>query len=51
MVMLQASVLVWTGAVVVTTFAVKLNVPASNGVPVIAPFDVFSIRPVGKLPD
>ena len=33
-----------------TTFAVKLNVPAVVGVPVMAPVLVFSVRPAGRLP-
>ena len=30
--------------------AVKLNVPAVVGVPVIAPVDLFKSKPVGRLP-
>ena len=30
--------------------AVKLNVPAVVGVPVIAPLDVFRFKPVGSVP-
>ena len=29
---------------------VKLNVPAANGVPVIAPVDVFKLKPPGRSP-
>ena len=33
-----------------TTFAVKLIMPEVVGVPVIAPVDVFSVRPSGSEP-
>ena len=33
-----------------TTWAVKLNVPAVVGVPVMAPVDVLSDRPAGRAP-
>jgi len=33
-----------------TTLAVKLNVPAVVGVPVMAPVDAFNVRPAGRLP-
>ena len=33
-----------------TTFAVKLNVPAVVGVPVMAPVLAFNVRPAGRLP-
>jgi hypothetical protein len=33
-----------------TTWAVKLNVPAMVGVPVIAPVEVFSVKPAGSEP-
>ena len=33
-----------------TTLAVKLNVPAWVGVPVIAPVEVFSVKPGGNEP-
>ena len=33
-----------------TTWAVKLNVPAAVGVPVMAPVEGFSVRPVGSAP-
>jgi hypothetical protein len=32
------------------TLDVSLNVPAAVGVPVIAPVDGLSVRPVGRLP-
>jgi hypothetical protein len=32
------------------TLDVSLNVPAALGVPVIAPVDGLSVRPVGRLP-
>jgi hypothetical protein len=34
-----------------TTCAVKGKAPGAVGVPVMAPVDGFSVRPVGKLPD
>ena len=33
-----------------TTWAVKLNVPAVVGVPVIAPVELFKVKPVGNAP-
>ena len=33
-----------------TTFAVKLNVPAVVGVPVMAPVLAFKAKPAGRLP-
>jgi len=33
-----------------TTFAVKLNVPAVVGTPVMAPVLEFNVRPAGRLP-
>ena len=33
-----------------TTLAVKLNVPAVVGVPVMAPVVAFKVRPAGRLP-
>jgi hypothetical protein len=33
-----------------TTWAVKVNVPAAVGVPVMAPVDGFSVKPVGSEP-
>ena len=33
-----------------TTWAVKLNVPAVVGVPVMAPVDGFSVKPAGSEP-
>ena len=33
-----------------TTVAVKLNVPAVVGVPVMAPVLAFNVRPAGRLP-
>ena len=33
-----------------TTWAVKLNVPAVVGVPVIAPVELFKVKPVGNDP-
>ena len=32
------------------TFTVKLNVPAADGVPEIAPVEEFKLKPPGKLP-
>jgi hypothetical protein len=33
-----------------TTWAVKVNVPAAVGVPVMAPVEGFSVKPVGSEP-
>jgi hypothetical protein len=33
-----------------TTWAVKVNDPAAVGVPVMAPVETFSVRPVGSEP-
>jgi hypothetical protein len=32
------------------TFAVNVNVPAANGVPLIAPVEALSVRPPGNAP-
>ena len=34
-----------------TALAVKLNVPALDGVPVIAPVDALSVKPAGREPE
>jgi hypothetical protein len=50
-VMLQSTVLVKAVPPVESvTFAVKLKVPAVVGVPVIAPVELFRVRPAGREP-
>jgi hypothetical protein len=43
--------LLWTGFSVSTTVAVRLNVPATVGVPEMIPSDGTRVRPPGRLPE
>lgn len=47
---LSDPVAVWTGLLASLTRAVKLKDPAVLGVPVMAPLEVLSVRPVGRDP-
>ena len=49
-VMLNALVVVWAGPAESVTRAVKLNVPVDVGVPLMAPLEALSVRPLGKAP-
>ena len=48
--MLRALVALCTGLLASLTWTVKLKVPATVGIPVIAPLVPLSVRPVGKDP-
>jgi hypothetical protein len=47
---LRALVAVWTGLPASVTFAVKFEVPAVVGIPVIAPLVALSVSPAGSPP-
>ena len=44
-------VAVCSGELLSVTSTVKLNAPDAFGVPVIAPVDVFRLRPAGSVPE